>query len=119
MSETIRQVINRLGVPKTTVATLADISCQELSLFFRDPSQVSAIKQDRIRKTVEEIRQFLDEVWPEVQTRIPFPFPLDLKNATALRTMLDYVRNLPAEQQAESEAVTKIQNMFDALGAER
>jgi hypothetical protein len=92
MSETIRQTINRLGVPKTTVATLAGISCQELSLFFRDPSQLSTVKQERIRSTVHELHYLLAEVFPRLQQQIPIT--PDLRDVEGLKKLLDYLRKL-------------------------
>jgi hypothetical protein len=91
MSETVRQTINRLGVPKTTVATLAGISCQELSLFFRDPSQLSTVKQERIRSTVHELHYLLAEVFPRLQQQIPVT--PDLRDVEGLRKLLHYLRN--------------------------
>jgi hypothetical protein len=115
----VRGILHRLRVPHATVCQLADVLPTEMSAFLRSRRAVSETKAARIESITEELRVFLEEVWPTVQNRIPFPFPLDLKNAAALREMLDYIRNLPVESQAESEAVGKIQNLFDALGAER
>jgi hypothetical protein len=92
MSETIRQIINRLGVPKTTVATLADISKQELSLFFRDPSQLPTVKQERIESTVSELHYLLAEVFPRLQQQVPIT--PDLRDVEGLKKLLDYLRKL-------------------------
>lgn len=118
MPETPKQIITRLQIPKTTIAALADVSCQELSTFFRDASQIPAVKRDRILATVAEIRQFLETDWPNAQAGLPVPFPLDLRNAPALRKWMDYVREIETQNAVDPDAVREIEKMYEGLGAE-
>ena len=87
----IKQTIESLKIPKTTVAELASVSYPNLSAYFRDPLKVSAAKRARIESTVGELHHLLAEVFPRLQQ--PIPIKPDLRDVEGLKKLLDYLRN--------------------------
>jgi hypothetical protein len=96
----VKRIVDALQVPKTTVASLSGCSAQELSMFFRLPKSISAVKGDRIKSTVVELQFLLTEVWPRIQSEIPLK--PDLRDAEGLKQLLTYLRKT---QEAEQAAV--------------
>jgi hypothetical protein len=108
----VRNILHRLKVPHATVCQLADVLPTEMSAFLRSRRAVSEVKATRIERVTEELREFLENKWPQAQATLPVPFPLDLRDAAALRQLIDFEHKSRVAQQDESEAVAQIQNLF-------
>lgn len=115
----VRNILHRLNIPHATVCQLADVLPTEMSAFLRSRRAVSEVKAARIERITEELRVFLEQDWPNAQAGSPVPIALDLRDAAALRKLIDFARKPPAEQEAVAGRTTILGRLFENLGVSR
>jgi hypothetical protein len=93
--------VDALGIPKTTISILADITNAEVSRFLRDPNLLVPEKRARAQAVTEDLVYLAAEVFPKFVAENGIK--PDLRDIPSLRKLIGYVQEGRAKL-AESEA---------------
>jgi hypothetical protein len=102
----VKEILHNLGIPRTTCAQLANVKNSELSAYLRSRTDVSEIKARRIEAVAQELEQLIGVVWPKIRNEVPVV--IDLRAVPELRLLLDYLKRIQTQIQAEQQAGQQI-----------
>jgi hypothetical protein len=104
--------IERYKIPKVTISELADCQPGDISRYLKNPRLVTSVKIDRIERAVADIVGVLD-AYSAAQAECHGPsLGLDLRDATALKRLIEFARTNQAERQTEIETESALSDAF-------
>lgn len=103
----IRRTVEARGVPKSTIAALAEVFRTDLSLFFRYPASLPRAKQERIRAAVADALLLADHI-DLLRTECGLDLQPNWRNTESVRTLIQYLKDPAFRQMTDEASLTKV-----------